>query len=155
MAGAGAVVVAAGVVATRWLGGRSSVRLDPDVAALFEGLTPGTRLDRWTLEAVHPVTLGAVPVVMATQDGRRFQVDVLARDPQGPASVASTAHLSLFVQNQGDGSTRTDEEQGLGAMVLADALRQRENAGAPIPELLTLDERHRRHPDGSFGVPIS
>lgn len=155
LAGAGAVIVAAGVAAQRWLGRPDSNALQPEVAALFDGLDPGTHLGRWTLQSVHPVTLGAVPVVMSTSDGHRFQVDVLARDPNGPAGVANTEHLSLFVQNHGDGSTRTDEEQGLGAMALAEALRRREGAGAELPDLLTLQQRHRQHPDGSFGVPTS
>jgi hypothetical protein len=49
------------------------------------------------------------------------------------------------------GSRPTDEEQGLGAMVLAQALR---SEAAPAG-LLTLAERREQHPRGSFGVPLA
>jgi hypothetical protein len=94
-------------------------------APLGDALAVGSAIDRWTVVAVHPVNCGAVPVVLATADGRRYQVDLLARDPSGPAGVANTERLSLFVANQGDGRTATDEEQGLGAMALAEHLRAR------------------------------
>lgn len=131
-----------------------AVRPDPEVARLFGDIRAGSRLDRWTVEAIHPVHLGAVPVVLRTADGARFQVDVLRRDPDPGArlGVANTASLSVFVANRGDGSTATDEEQGLGAMALGDALAGREAAGAPIPALLTHRERRARHPVGEYSV---
>jgi hypothetical protein len=105
---------------------------------------------------VHPVHLGAVPVVLATESGQRYQVDVLARDPAGPEGVASTHALSLYVVDvqaarESDGSRPTDEEQGLGAMMLAQAL----HGEAPPAGLLTLAERQHQHPRGSFGVPLA
>lgn len=126
---------------------------DPAVARLFGDIRPGARLDRWSIEAVHPVRMGAIPVVLRTARGDRFQVDVLRRDVAGgPQGVANTPSLSLFVANRGDGSTATDEEQGLGAMALAAALAERESAGAQVPELLTLRERRARHPLGGYSV---
>jgi hypothetical protein len=119
------------------------------------GIRAGTRLGGWTVVAVHPVKLGAIAVVLATAEGRRFQVDVMARDANGPGGVAQTEHLDLVVCNRGDGHKATDEAQGLGAMRLARELRAREALGLSPPELLTLRERHRRHPDGAFGVPLS
>jgi hypothetical protein len=125
------------------------------VSPLGDAVVVGVALGRWTVVAVHPVHFGAVPVVLATDDGRRYQVDVLARDPGGPAGVANTERLSLFVANHGDGRTATDEEQGLGAMALAEHLRSREAAGWSAPSLLTLDERATQYPEGAFGVPLS
>lgn len=99
--------------------------------------------------------LGAVPVVLATATGQRYQVDVLARDSQGPQGVANTEQLSLFVVNS-QGSTHadserpTDEEQGLGAMALALALTEE----VPPAGLLGHGERRRRHPDGAFAIPL-
>lgn len=143
-------VLALGVAAHRWWSSRS-----PGSPA-FTSIEPGQTIDRWTVVRVHPLHLGAVPVVLATADGKRYQVDVLARDPAGPEGVASTERLSLFVVDTQaspgtDGQRPTDEEQGLGAMVLARAL-----TGEPAPEgLLTLAERQRRHPRGAFGVPLA
>ena len=126
----------------------------PEAAALFAELGPGTRLDRWTIVAVHPVRHGALPVVLRAGDGAPYQIDVLSRDSAGPPGVAQTRALSLFVVNRGDGDTPTDEEQGLGAMALAQALAEREAAGASLPTLSTFAERQAEHPDGAFAVPL-
>ncbi|MCA9704588.1 MAG: hypothetical protein KDK70_01925 [Myxococcales bacterium] len=145
-------MIALSVAAHRWWSTRSPAAGPGPFAALV----PGTSLSRWSVVRVHPLHLGAVPVVLATEQGRRYQVDVLARDPQGPSGVAQTDRLSLFVVNSpehsgGDGERPTDEEQGLGAMVLAQALvHQAAPAG-----LLTLRECQRQFPRGAFGVPLS
>ncbi|MBC8066867.1 MAG: hypothetical protein IAG13_00920 [Deltaproteobacteria bacterium] len=104
---------------------------------------------------MHPLSHGGVPVVLETSSGRRYQVDVLARDPGGPDGVGTTERLSLFVANGGDGRTDTDEEQGLGAMALAELLRSGDRPEAPLPALMTLAQRSREHHGGSFGVPLS
>jgi len=122
----------------------------------FAAITPGARLDRWTIVRVHPLHLGAVPVVLATAEGHHYQVDVLARDPEGPTGVANTERLSLFVVNShvaeaSESERPTDEECGLGAMVLAQALARE----TEVPGLLTLEQRRREHPRGAFGVPLA
>ncbi len=147
-----ASLVALSVVAHRFWSGGSG----PSGPSPLTSVTPGQQLDRWTVVAVHPLHLGAVPVVLSTADGHRYQVDVLARDPQGPEGVANTERLSLFVVNShvaedDDGLRRTDEEQGLGALVLADALV----GEVDVPGLLTLSQRQRQHPQGAFGVPLA
>jgi hypothetical protein len=143
-------LVTLGLAARGWLGRASAT------PSAFASLVPGQPLDRWTVVRVHPVHLGAVPVVLATATGQRYQVDVLARDPAGPQGVSSTETLSLFVVDvqaspESDGKRPTDEEQGLGAIVLAQALR-----GEPAPAgLLTLAQRQQQHPRGAFGVPLA
>jgi hypothetical protein len=127
---------------------------DAGTAVLFEGLEPGTRIDRWTVVAVHEPRMGAIPVVLATAAGRSYQVDVLARDDTGPRGVAQTERFALFVANHGDGALATDEEQGLGAHALAALLRERERSLAPAPELLTMNERAAKYPGGGFSVKL-
>lgn len=145
-----AAVLALGVAAQRWWSSRSPAAAPTAYASLV-----GQRLDRWTVVRVHPIHLGAVPVVLSTQGGETYQVDVLARDPAGPQGVANTDRLSLFVVNSSrhhdpDGRRATDEEQGLGAMVLARSL-----ATEPTPTgLLTHSQRRQQHPDGAFAVPL-
>lgn len=140
-----------GFVARGWL-----ERAGGGAQSAFPSLVPGQTIDRWTVVRVHPLHLGAVPVVLETDSGKRYQVDVLARDPAGPAGVASTDVLSLYVvdvqaDRQTDGNRPTDEEQGLGAMVLAQALKTE-----TLPSgLLTLAQRQQQHPRGSFGVPLA
>ena len=144
-------LLALGFAARGWLGRSAGTE-----ASAFPSLVPGQALERWKLVRVHSLHLGAVPVVLETESGQRYQVDVLARDPGGPDGVASTDALSLYVvdvqaDRQTDGSRPTDEEQGLGAMVLAQALREE----APPSGLLTLAERQQQHPHGAFGVPLA
>ncbi|MEM9460562.1 MAG: hypothetical protein AAGF11_40715 [Myxococcota bacterium] len=152
------------VAAHRWWASRSVSAAAR--SAGFASLAPGTALEHGAVVRVHPLHLGAVPVVLSTASGHRYQVDVLARDPEGPPGVANTERLSLYVVNSGgldphgqnerggqsdrDGQRPTDEDQGLGALSLAEALAE----VTPPSGLLTLGERHRRHPDGIFAVPL-
>ena len=129
----------------------SNVVPDPEVARFLGDVRAGARIDRWVVEAVHPVRMGAVPIVLRTASGARFQVDVLRRD-DATRGVAHTETLSLFLANRGDGSTATDEEQGLGAMALAEAIAQSEARGARMPALLTMRERRDQHPLGGYSV---
>ncbi len=158
--GIGAGVVAAGALGAR-LAASSSPPSSPAapgpdeaVRKLFGELTAGGALGDCRVERVYGVYLGAIPVVMTCSRGTRFQVDVLRRESGGPLGVGNTDNLSLFVSNQGDGDTRTDEQQGLAAMTLAAALEERLKAGAEPPRLMTLDERLRAHPEASFAVPL-
>ncbi len=122
------------------------------VRAMFGRLGPGDRVGTCTIVSVHDVLMGAVPVVLETRRGHRFQVDVLRRDlgKRSPAGVANTRAYSLYLSNGGSGGTKTREEIGLGVMALASALRGR--AAAAPGELLTLRERHARFPQGWFVV---
>lgn len=147
-------LLALSVAAHRWWGSRSPASTAG--ASQFPSLRPGTSLGPGTIVRIHPLHLGAVPVVLATAEGHRYQVDVLARDRQGSPGVANTERLSLFVVNsralaERDGQRPTDEAQGLGVMALAEALVE----ASPPPGLLTLGERHRHHPDGIFAVPLA
>jgi hypothetical protein len=150
----GTAVAAAGAGLGGWMLARGRTR-GRELGPVFAAATPGRHVGPCTIVTVHPVVHGGVPVVLETSSGRRYQVDVLARDPAGPDGVATTARLSLFVANGGDGSTDTDEEQGLGAMALAELLAAGDRDGAPLPALLTLEQRSREHHGGSFGVPLS
>jgi hypothetical protein len=106
---------------------------------------------RWTIAGVHAEICGGIPVLLKTAAGERYQVDVLARDPEAPG-VAHTPAFDLYLCNQGDGSKASDEEHGLGAMALASALEAAVGAGATVPRLSTLRERNRRFPGGVFSV---
>jgi len=119
---------------------------------LGEELRAGTRLGKHgILDAVLAAHAGAVPVVMRTPGGERFQVDVMRRDPRGPSGVAETAHFALFIANRGDGATRTDEAQAHAARALAGWIAAREGEASPL-ELLSFRERHRAHPEGVFSL---
>lgn len=144
LAAGSALAAAGGVLLTTR---RSSAR------GSWPALEPGERIGAVTVVAVHPPQFGAVPIVLATDDGARFQVDVLARDAGGPSGIADTARYSLFIANHGDGSTSTDEAQGLGVMALAERLRGLEQG--PGPQLLTLRQRGEQHGDASLRVPLS
>jgi hypothetical protein len=114
-------------------------------------LPPGQRFGQWRVVAVHAVKMGAVPIILETRSGTRFQVDVLRRD--GPTrarrGISETRSHALYLANVGRGSTPTPEEHGLGVMWLAALLRAREHHVRP-PTLLTLRDRLTRFPDGKF-----
>lgn len=118
---------------------------------LADALPEGMRFGRWRIVAVHPVKFGAVPVVLETRTGERFQVDVLARDrrPGAKRGVAVTRHYALHLSNVGRGAKPTREEHGLGVIWLAALLRARELHREPA-RLLTLRDRLVRFPAGRF-----
>lgn len=134
---------------------RPSLVQDGEEHALRELLPEGLRFGRWRVVAVHPVKHGAVPVVLESQSGRRFQVDVLRRDrhPQARHGVGETRLYALFLVNNGRGNTPTNEEQGQGLLWLAALLRPREHRVRP-GTLLTQRERVRMFPRGRFDVVL-
>jgi hypothetical protein len=121
---------------------RLTVPVQGQFSLLGHALTAGEAIGHGVVEAVLPVTAGAVPVVMRTPAGARFQVDVLRRDPAGPSAVAETPRLGLFIANKpgsaGDGRTPTDEAQAHAARSLARWLAERE---ADDAALMTWRER--------------
>ena len=148
--GSGAAVVVLGVGA-HYLSTAAASEPPPDLGAI----AAGAKLDRWTVVAVHPVRFGAIPVVLQTHKGRRYQIDILARDPDGPPGVANTERFSLYIANQGNGDSPTDEDEGLGAIALGRALADHEARATTLPELLTLAQRNAKHDGSAFGVPLS
>ncbi len=121
--------------------------------ALQEALPEGLRFGRWRIVSVLPVKLGAVPVILETRRGVRFQVDILRRDRGQGAKrgIAETRRYALYLANLGRGMKPTREEHGLGLIWLAALLRSCERRHAP-PALLTLRERLTRHPGGRFSA---
>lgn len=113
----------------------------------------GTQLGLWRVAEIHDIHFGAVPVVLESEAGGRYQVDVLRRDGQFGAirGVADTRRLSLFLANQGSGSTSSNEHHGLGLMTLAAAIRQSEPLSLPS-NMLTFAGREARHPRASYTV---
>lgn len=121
----------------------------PSSSAL--GLAPGDSIaGGWTVSAIHPVTLGAIPVILEGAHGK-FQLDVLRRAENGPSGIGNSERLSVFLCNQGDGGKRTHEDHGLAAMALAEQLKARE-ASLDLSGLLTLEERQAQHRGGAFVV---
>lgn len=104
----------------------------------FADLT-GVQFAQCTVKEVGRVEEGTVPVTFADSQGKSFIVDVLRHDPGSPG-VARAGSLAVYMKV---GRTRrpTREEHGLAAMALAAELAGRESAGAPVPRLLTLNER--------------
>jgi len=127
------------------------------VRALFSGLIgESAALAGWQVKAVYPVGRGAIPVLLSTPAGEPFQVEVLRAGAGAgePVGVAGCDDFSIFLINQGDGSTASEQAQGLGARALAAALAERAGlmraAGDPLPDLMSFAERARAFPDGRF-----
>jgi hypothetical protein len=116
-----------------------------DTTALLAPLHVGDRLARWTVEAAS-MDHGALVVAMLGDDGTRFRLEVLARDPSPVAAKppGTTERLAIFVRNGGDGATPTNEEAGIAAMALADLMRGNE-AMVALDGLPTHAERLAAH----------
>jgi len=156
-------VLVVGAITSRLAGRSRSSALSPGqavrpasaaVRAYFGDLADGSKIDRWTVVRVFDLREGAIPVVLATPDGHRYQVDLLRRDPAGPKPVAETTQLGLFISNSGNGTQATPEEQGQGILALAAALTARENAGATPPSLMSMRERMSGVPGRHSAVPL-
>jgi len=123
---------------------------------LHQLLPEGQRFGRWRVVSVLPVKLGAVPVLLESRRGERFQVDILRRDRSSRArrGLAETQQYSLFLLNRGQGDTPTQEDHGLAVLWLAALLRPRERSVA-TPALLTQRERTQRFPRGKFNALVA
>ena len=122
-----------------------------EVSELLGEIRPGSELAKCRVVEVRPLWMGAIPILLETPSGARFQLDVL-RAKSSEDGVGRAPGLAVFVTNGGDGSTRTDERQGLAAMALGARIARRLREGARVPTLLTFEERAGRFPDGQFVV---
>lgn len=118
------------------------------------GLRPGQELARWTVDYVHPVRHGSIRVAMKSSEGDSFEVDVLRRSP---SALANAGSFGVFLINHGTGTTKSQEEQGCGAIMLARYLGQQEDAGllTPPDELLSFDDRRASFPRREAGRRVS
>ncbi|PCC66709.1 hypothetical protein SAMN02745121_00561 [Nannocystis exedens] len=101
----------------------------------------------WRVEQVLPLVGGAVPVLMRTPEGKRFQVDLMRAEVDGPRAVAQAGEVALYLANGGAGDRPSAAVEEQGARALAQRLTQlAAERGAPaIPGLLTLSERLASH----------
>lgn len=116
----------------------------------FLGLKPGLALGAWTVLDVRS-RAQSVALIVRGPDGEEYQLDVLARDPQR-SGVSQSRHYSVFLVNGGDGSTRSDEQRARGALAVGHYLRWAEQRFAAPPQLVTLSQRLRENPRGSFRI---
>jgi hypothetical protein len=114
------------------------------------GLRPGLRLGSWTVLDVRFDGL-AIALIVRGPEGEPYQLDVLARDPQR-AGVADTERYSIFLVNEGDGATQSDEQRARGALAVGHYLCWAEEHLPPGPDLVTMDERMQSDPDGIHRV---
>lgn len=117
-----------------------------DPRALVAPLVPGSRFARWTIDAIHPLALGALGVRVRGDAGEAFELEIFARDPSSLAArpPATTERFAIHVVNGGDGWHPTVEEQGLAAMTLATIVARNEHA-VDAARFLTHSERYARH----------
>ncbi len=111
--------------------GSASESSDPALAQALRLISPlvvGARLGRWIVRDVVPVESGALSVVLADAEERRFQLDVCALDdaPDARRAPGRSEHFEVFLANNGNGGTSTFEDHGLAAMTLADLIRANE-----------------------------
>jgi len=143
----GVGVVAAGLVT----GGAEAPAVDAAVVQEALGaVRVGTKFARWTVTGIQ-AQAGALSLTVAGEDGKAFDLEVMARDSSLAARPpAETDHLAVYVRNGGDGWLPTAEEQGLAAMTLADVITTQGLSGR-IEGLLTHSQRIAMHRDVLMG----
>lgn len=113
----------------------SKPRMDSPVGAhpLLAPLGVGSRLGRWTVQKVDASEGEVLAVLFEDAQGATFQLDVCRRDDSESAARApgQSRHFSVFVANEGDGSTPTHEDHGLCAMALAEVISGNEGGVSP------------------------
>lgn len=114
---------------------------------LFRPLKAGQSFCGFEIESFVPPRNGAAGLHLKSEDGHRFELEVLARDTQNilaPKPPGETKFFAVFVKNGGDGWLPTAEAQGLCAMALSEliAINEREPL---LKGFLTHTERLERH----------
>jgi hypothetical protein len=108
---------------------------DPEVLALLgEEITTARRMDGLRVTRIAGVVDGAIRVEMETSAGEAFRIEILRRDPAGPAGVAETASLSFYLV--GSAGSRTPEEVAQAIQSLARRVAAEEARGAKVPAAL-------------------
>jgi len=118
---------------------------------LVAPLGVGSMLGSVRLMDLSPVTAtGTVDAEFETADFIRFCARLCRRDPDpsAPSPVARTRYYDLYLANQGQGQTPTDEEQGVTILALAAVVKQNEQAYGPIA-VGTLRQRWQRLAQGA------
>ena len=102
----------------------------PEVLAFF-GPLRGEPFAGWVLERIEGPRAGGLPVVLRGPAGQRVTVELRPRDARSPQSPALSETLAVYVLD------RELPPDGLaGVLALAQALREREAAGARLEPLL-------------------
>ncbi|MCC6527337.1 MAG: hypothetical protein IT373_32105 [Polyangiaceae bacterium] len=97
-----------------------------DAARAVAPLAAGGALGPWSVRRVGPFERGALEVELDGPAGS-FTLEVMRRDGALPQRAPGmTRHFVVLVKNRGDGATPTDEDQGLGAMALAEVVAANE-----------------------------
>jgi hypothetical protein len=137
-------VTAAGALVASGLSIAATASSAPDT--LLSPLQPGSMLGPWTVLKIGSRQHGAIEVELQANAGSPFVLEILAldRSPGALTAPGQTKYLAVHVRNQGDGSSPTDESQGISAMALAQVIAANESAES-AEGLLTLAERLDKH----------
>ena len=114
------------------------------------GLVPGLALGSWTVVDVRLHAL-SIALIVRGPEGEPYQLDVLARDPDRPG-VTDSRRYSVFLVNEGNGTTHSDEQRARGALAVGHYLRWAEDHLPPGPDLCTMTDRMQCDPDGMYRV---
>lgn len=125
--------------------------------ALVAPLQAGSKLGRWVVQAILPLSQGVVSVVLSDSVGQPFQLDVVARS-EAPIAPGVSEFFEVLLVNQGNGRTATEEERGLAAMALAEVIRSNEHS-VERREFVSAEKwrssaRQRLHEAASSAPPV-
>jgi hypothetical protein len=121
--------IAAFVVAALILSGPKKPRTaGPDELALIAPLAPGSALENYSIEAVHPVEHGVLRVV-CLKDQSRVQLDIALRGGQPPATADNGRYVVYYGM---ENAPETD------AQALAKALAEKIHGDREPPAGMTI-----------------
>jgi len=105
----------------------------PEVLAFFGPLADGEPFAGWALAGIDGPQAGGLPARLRGPAGLRVSVELRPRDARSPPSPAMSETLAIYVRD------RDMPPGGLtGVLALAQALREREAAGARLVGLTPL-----------------
>jgi hypothetical protein len=113
---------------------------DPEVLALLgDEISRTRRLGAIAITRITGVEAGAIRLDLQPDQGAAFRFEILKKDPAGPAGIAETNTLSIYLISQP--GSQTLESQTRAAQALAERLAAEETRGAKIPALTSMRER--------------
>ncbi len=121
---------------------------EPFANALLEPLHEGARLGEWRIDRIGECVQAGALVVAMSRGTHQFYLDICLRDrgSGAPLPPARTDRFDIFVANEGNGQTPTDERDGLAALAIAEIVRTNEER-VRLPGMMTLRDRLRAFPD--------
>ncbi len=110
---------------------------EPEVLVFLGPLATGEPFAGWVIERIDPRRQGALALALRGPDQLAVEVELRPLDARSPLPPASSETLAVYIRSRGRGR-ETPAGAIAGVLALAEALREREAAGARLAGLEPL-----------------